>query len=663
MQKLQLLEKLIYDPGNKEILVPKHTDKIVLPEKILNALVSLQKQHDIPHLPHPLVFRLSTPSHNTYVGVKEFHDLNDENIFLSEDVCKRLNIDLEEDHLEPKKIQLSLELALNVSGTDGAVEKAVLEIVPRENYRIHDWKTFLESMLPINYTAVSTNDILTFEVNNKEYIVQVSSVKTTKLIRTVCVIDCDIELQVKLPESVFEDDEKNREKGSEVGEYTDLFGDRIGFIDINCRIKLKLSGNEKFKSDGEFALAFDQFVDRDRFEFGTMFTPKKEWINETDDEVTVFVYSLGKEEADGKIEGINFSIIAEGDDEDDQNDGVGEEIDIEDDSIRCKYCHNIIKKSAMVLHENFCMRNNILCPGGCGEVFLKKVPENHWHCCSTFGFGEWSKSLHIEFMHASVDGITFNCSLCNEYQSLTKYTLCEHVSRECTNALHECIYCHLIIPRGGSSDEAKFYGVSQHEWLCGSKTTECSKCNKIIKLRDLETHMRLHDIARISRSTPRVCSNDLCVKVLSIEDSNPVGLCPDCFGNLYSTVYDPDGKRLLQRIERRYILQLKNGCGYSTCENKLCRSSPMCCVGEGILSNMAEIVKYVKNKVMLVGPYEFMFCVPKSVDERRHIVNMFEGGEWERGWVCKSNEVQGNDMVSMLDWLNNNAVKKSEACK
>jgi hypothetical protein len=48
---------------------------------------------------------------------------------------------------------------------------------------------------------------------------------------------------------------------------------------------------------------------------------------------------------------------------------------------QCKNCHQWVPSRTMMLHENFCLRNNILCPH-CDNVFQKKSPEwqDHWHC-------------------------------------------------------------------------------------------------------------------------------------------------------------------------------------------------------------------------------------------------------------------------------------------
>lgn len=670
-KKLEILEKLTYQPHSGAKILPKHTDKVILPEKILNSLIELQKLHDLGSLPHPLVFRLSTPSQNTYVGVKEFHDKDESSIFLSEDITKRLKIcppihdNIEEyPETDDQAEILSIELALNVSAIDNTTKKATIELAPRENYRVLDWKSFLEATLPANYTAVTTNDVLIFDFDQQQFVLDVISVKTTENIRTVCVIDRDIELKIKTPSGIEGDlspESNNSHRDTLPGEYVDLFGDKEGEIQVGERVKLKIGSAESFVADGEFSLAFDQFVSDSRFETATMDRPEKEWTNDTDDEINIYVYGFGKY-YDHSLSAIKFTILKERKQDKDSRSEESEILDA--DSVRCIYCKNIIKASSQVLHENFCRRNNVLCPEGCGEVFLKTVPSTHWHCCSTYGDSDWSKKLHSEYMHDDISVVGVTCEQCKEYHCTTRYILSQHISRDCPKAIHECRYCHLVVARGEPCGESRFYGVSLHEWLCGSKTTECPKCNKIIKLRDLETHLKLHDMDRLNNSIPQVCSNELCVNVVGTVDENALGLCKDCFGSLYSTVYDPDGKKLMQRIERRYILQIKNGCGSRDCENELCGTSAKCKVPSETRESMAGVVKFVKGEVMKEvlnrKKLHFQFCVSKSMEHRRRFVSMFEGGEWARGWICKSNEVCGNDVKAMGQWLERNAVTNIE---
>jgi hypothetical protein len=42
---------------------------------------------------------------------------------------------------------------------------------------------------------------------------------------------------------------------------------------------------------------------------------------------------------------------------------------------------------------------------------------------------------------------------------------------------------------------------------------------------------------------------------------NDLGLYSSCFGPLYVSMHDPEGKALRQHVERRYLGQIIKGCG------------------------------------------------------------------------------------------------------
>ena len=552
---LQILEKLKYDPNDERIQLEKHSDKIVLPEKILNELVNLQKLQDIEKLPHPLVFRISTPSNNAYVGVKEFHDLDNDSVFLTEDVRGRLGIQ------DAGATILSVELALNVSGDD-VVEKAMIILEPMEKYQVNDWKTFLESTLSKSYTAVTTGDILTFNIEKFECELKVRSVKTSNHVRSVCVIDRDIDLEIYGDNAV--DVPINGIQECE---------EASGEIRKGMTVKINIPENHVLKSDGDYAISNDQFVSGDRFEFAT--------VNEG--------IKVGQAKYVYAFTDLKFEIC----DRYEKPEGVIP------GTVKCENCGKAISPSSKVMHETFCLRNNIKC-AQCGKTFRKAIPDKHWHCCSTFGDDAESKELHDRYMH---ERQTCECG----YNGVT-YSVCVH-RNECLLSLHECRYCHLILPRGEECLESRYYSVSGHEWTCGSKTTECFKCGKIVRLRELDTHLKNHEFveAEVSERTIQ-CSNVLCVNKFT--GDNSIGLCTECFSPLYSDIRDDDGRRLKARIERRYILQLKNGCGDLQCDNQLCVSSSECiCRG-----SMGEIIKFVKKWVS-EGPY--MFCVSRKMRELR----------------------------------------------
>ena len=281
--------------------------------------------------------------------------------------------------------------------------------------------------------------------------------------------------------------------------------------------------------------------------------------------------------------------------------------------IQCKNCNQWIPEQRLVLHENFCLRNNIVCKK-CAKVFQKRSAtwEQHWHChlphdlsstslasinhksisSSSFpsvpffnGNTSTSYSKHIHLFHT-----TYSCSACARTETKpfpSLIALAHHRTTTCPAKPILCQFCHLLVPQGGDPDadtpvpEVIISGLTPHELEDGARTTECHLCDRIVRLRDMSSHMLHHELEKKRRVTPMVCRNVLCGKIIgegaasssnSNSLSNNIGLCSTCFGPLYVAQYDPDGKSLKRRVERRYLSQLLTGCGRSWCMNSYCKT-------------------------------------------------------------------------------------------
>lgn len=582
----QILKKVIYNHDDARRMVSKHGDKLLLPERILHELVDMQKNKGIEKLPHPLVFRLSTPSDSTFIGVKEFHGEDDTSVFLTQDVKERLRIN---ENVE--SVKLSIELALNVSGLE-KVKEASIELKPIKSYSdIRDWKAFLESTLSKRYTAITMGDELYFDFNSKEYILKVVKVMTSNAMRTVCVVDRDIDLVIL---------GDNRQEI-----IRDLFQDRHGHLEEDKVVKIQIKEGDIIESEGSFAVG-DEFVSRNRFEWATMGDCA---VYKSDAKKYLFAF-----------ESLDFKLISK--EEAKSNDETKE-------SVQCQYCKQMVSKISQVMHENFCQRNNIKCDE-CNAFFFKRIPETHWDCCGRSGNDQLSKFLHEEYLHKNV---TCSCGIA----FVNNYERCLHISLECPSGVHECRFCHLVLPRGELTTESRYHNVTSHEWECGSKTVKCYKCGKIVKIRDIQLHEEFHRLDTISNE-PIGCTNVLCPNLR--DNGNPLGLCIECFSPLYSNVHDPDGKKLASRMERRYILMMKNGCGDDECDNELCNTG----------DSMGDIVKRVK--AMDSGLLQF--CVDKKRREKMRMVTVFEGSEWSKGWVIRGLKECGWTINGVIPWLDSN---------
>jgi hypothetical protein len=360
------------------------------------------------------------------------------------------------------------------------------------------------------------------------------------------------------------------------------------------------------------------------------------------------------------------------------------------DDVQCKNCKQWVPKSSLFLHENFCLRNNILCPQECGQVFQKRSQtfQNHWHCPhDTFtGNTPLSREKHDALYHSAQ-----HCSSCDlEFPSIP--TLAHHKTTTCPGKLILCRFCHLQVPQEGdptepASAELLLSGLTPHELADGGRTTECHLCNKIVRFRDMDTHLRHHDLERLSRLAPRICRNVNCGRTQDgaskMGDTragtrkgqgpgNEIGLCSVCFGPLYVSLHDPEGKALRRRIERRYLSQLLTGCGKGWCRNEYCRSGR---------KNLGQEDKSVPTKeaIPLVKPFlegmdgrgystPLHFCVDERSQKNRTLAEMMtaeKGIEGKGGygleWCAAALEAEGGDLDRGRSWLKGFAPQRSEA--
>lgn len=600
--------------------LPEHSDKVILPETILNDIII---KFGDEKLPHPLIFKISTINSSCFIGVKEFGSA----LVLPVNIQKKLG-------LQPSTVSTNVHIEL----TDVINEDdPYIKIQPITKVKNDDqWKSILEAKLPQFYTVITSGDRIHLPVGNKEYIFNVLKVKG----RNVCVVDKDIELLIDdNGQIVVGDGDESRLAQSEwpkVFECNEVSDESIHLgvkMDKGIRIKFNVKLGECISSDGEFIIGeqFDQFewcsINENKLGNST----EKVWINEFHDR-QVSIYSLMP---------LNIKVGYK----------IGEP-KIPQGQYKCNSCGNFISKGAQIMHESFCQRNNVKCPKGCNKTYLKSIPESHWHCCDKWDESPTKLNIHEYYLH---DNGIHECDKCGKtINKSTNYEHAVHMGLECPMAEHVCMYCHLLLPRGEQSYEARYHNMSEHEWTCGSKTIDCDKCKNSIRLRDLKVHMTIHDKVKNDQMEPLICSNILCVRMRGV--NNGLGLCDVCFGPFHSTAFDPEGKILMGKIERRFILGIKNGCKISGCLNELCRTSNNFKLEH--LKNMIEIVKYVKEIIIPSGMMEF--CVDDSMAIKGRVVNLIDE-RWSYGWKCKAIDVNGVDLNKIDNWLQMNAPEQ-QAC-
>ncbi|AOA61188.1 hypothetical protein PP7435_CHR1-0354 [Komagataella phaffii CBS 7435] len=674
-------EYSIYEHLEPELLkdadgnVVKYSDRVALPPSILESLVNQQQRLSIASLPHPLIFRLqaekSNSAVNSFVGVKEFTS-QEGTILLPEFIYDKL---VSPDNNDST---INITLASDIpKGTSIALKP--LELYPE----IKDWKYFLEAKLIKSYTTLSTNDTVCISEKDKVYKLLVEQAEPTS---AICLIDTDIDLSI-----VPLDDEMAREMSNQQDTETVLqYGTNAVTIadtehshayklqlDNSNDLCLSLSINSQDVNLVDLLISNNQFISKDSLQWSTIPFNENSNINKNDGTISIcipktdhwiegkeFVYILPIVWSEGESfkSQLSISRIAEA-----HVTTSSLQETLKADEAKCSNCGKHVPKQSISLHENFCHRNNIKC--SCGQLFLKKIPDTHWHCQNDAYFGATIEGRDI---HQKLHHTEYECSLCST--TLPNYIqLALHKSTECPERLHICRYCQLTVPQEVPSAEAMLSSMTQHEYQCGSKTTECHQCSKIVRQRDLQTHMQLHELDRKQQVAPIVCANVNCCRILN--EPTDLQLCSVCFGPLYSTDYDPNYVKLKNRLERKYILQLTRGCGTSWCKNVECISSG---INPSLkTTTLKEKISHISNDLLTSVPLinqnvvtaKYYLCVDNLVTKRKFMADMiYEQGQYEYGWICEavsklSFDENGSEMgqvSSMEQWLHKHAVKVGE---
>ncbi|KAI0836455.1 ubiquitin fusion degradation protein UFD1-domain-containing protein [Hypoxylon sp. FL0890] len=116
------------------------------------------------------------------------------------------------------------------------------------------------------------------------------------------------------------------------------------------------------------------------------------------------------------------------------------------DEEQCQNCLQWVPKRTMILHENFCLRNNIVCPQ-CRNVFQKTSVEwkQHWHCPhdEAYGSSEMTKAKHDNIYHTER-----RCPSC-PFTTNSILDLARHRTTLCPGKTILCQFCHLEVPQEG----------------------------------------------------------------------------------------------------------------------------------------------------------------------------------------------------------------------
>ena len=719
-------------------------------ERQARALQSQGRQQQ--QLPHPLTFRLVNPQngHVIHAGIREFsaaegqvvlssflrHSLGLEDALVADHGTGHASFDDGDEtmtnghHVDPTLPRITVHAKQLSKGT-------YVRLRPLEaGYDPEDWKSLLEQHLRTNFTTLTNGEILTIPggrgAGGKRPDFRFLIDKLAPEGDGICVVDTDVEVDIEAL-----NEEQAREtlrrklaksnrtplgaEGSSSGGTLILWEGQQGQILENEYADYQITTWDRAKGvdielggvndDEEVDLFVSPFAARQRAKpregehvFGDFSSthPKRIRLEPTNVAlqeaealwISVHGYPLQeKDVSEAAPKPARKYYIRATPVELDETNGTSNDDDEPPgpDDIRCQNCHQWVPARTMLLHENFCLRNNVLCPQ-CSNVFQKSSPEwkNHWHCPhdKTYGNTPSSHTKHDQVEHTPED-----CPGCS-YQAPSLSVLAHHRTAVCPAKLILCRFCHLIVPQEGEGDETSaeilLSDLTPHERADGARTTECHLCGRPVRLRDMDTHLRHHSYDRRSRPTPRICRNVNCGRTLggagkrgvigTTNNSNELGLCGICYGPLYVAMYDPDGKALRRRVERRYLTQLRSGCGHDWCRNSYCR------VGRAHLGKSKGEALSIKEAEPLVRPVlqklsdkrgALHFCVDEASQQRRILAEMLAGeagtaaeshaskktpGEGYRlEWCVAGLEAEGGDLTLAGEWLASWAPSRAEA--
>ncbi|XEV04510.1 hypothetical protein FSHL1_009797 [Fusarium sambucinum] len=706
-------------------------DKILLPQSALEQLLAAARSlpstttrsdpwsytstdaDSAQQLPNPLIFRLVNPKNKNavFAGIREF-SATEGTIGLSPWLTEALGIqedeytsskeviDLEQDQIELDGIQIKVEARQLPKGT-------YVRFRPLEaGYNPDDWKAILERQLRENFTTLSKGSMIAVKgAHGQEFKLLVDKVAPEG--DGICVVDTDLEVDIEAL-----DEEQARETlrriisdqkgstGSSTGGEIDVWKAVDGQVLEGGYVQYTLPSWNKSQplaielNTDEDDYALDLFVSpkssrqralprEDVHVFGD-FSPavngaKRIVISPTNVElegaesIAISVHAYKHPDAmDGSEKTLQYTLRAKVYLPDEEPNGVSNGTNGQEhspDEEQCGNCLQFIPKRTMMLHENFCRRNNIVCPG-CKSVFKKGSPEweAHWHCekDDAFGNSTTSKEKHDYVFHTERQCL--NC----EFTTNSLPDLARHSTSVCPGKIILCRFCHLEVPQEGDpfnpSPEVLMSGLTAHELADGTRTTECHLCDKIVRLKDMETHLKHHELDKVSRLTPPICRNANCgrtmfgvgsrgqVRQSPTEDqaSNNIGLCSICFGPLYVSMHDPEGKALKRRIERRYLGQLMTGCGKTHCANEWCKTGRVNAGLEPKPSSAREVLPLVKpllGDVMDMSKVLY-FCTDEGSQRGRKLAEMMASeGVWDVEWCIAAAETEKGSLDRMRDWL------------
>lgn len=406
------------NPASRDSSAGRQGDRIVLPQSALEGIMAAPKSGSDPNtgeglsLPFPLIFKLQNRANGrvAYSGVREF--IGEEN-----------------------QIRLTpyLESALGVSDRDEAEITVTAKQVPRgtyirlrpleAGYNPDDWRPILERELSKYFTTLTTGTNINIKgVGGDEYRFLLDKVEPEG--EAICVVDTDVEVDIEALDEeqaretlrIIASKTSSRQTGNSGGGEIDIWKDVEGHVTPGSYVDFELPSWDRTRPitvdlefDDEDGLDLFAIPRSTRYralpresehrwgDFSTRsdghksFTiqPADQSLNDAE-KLLISVYSHRKAAPSGgkgkapEPKAQRFVLRARTGEDNGTQETTMDEVDAPDDpdnQKRCPNCGQWVPKPSFILHESFCMRNNVVCKE-CKRVFMKTSDEfrQHWHC-------------------------------------------------------------------------------------------------------------------------------------------------------------------------------------------------------------------------------------------------------------------------------------------
>ncbi|KAF9162765.1 hypothetical protein DFQ26_003254 [Actinomortierella ambigua] len=534
-------------------------------------------------LPSPLTFEIKNPSNRilAYGGVKEF-SADDGKTHLPNALMDSL------------QVQEGDQVMIRFAGLPKGVA-AKFRPLSAEYLQIVDFRSAFEAYLRSHYTTLSTGMLLTIRQGAGEYPFVVEELKPTD---AVCITDTDLEVDIEpLEGSVGKTAQQHiKDEALRIGQPTKGTVNPHEYQRYKIDLPVRTNGImvEVDVEEGDLDVLISAkmpvtLTDHTWADFSSSDVRKLKIAKADQDYTTSLEASsllhfaiYGRPSAIDDKHPVNYTIqvrFLNNDEEtstlasaSDSASATDMEVDIPNKGVEgyapCQNCGAWIPERTMMLHSNFCERNNTRCDK-CGKVMKNDKVAEHFHCdhCSMAGHIR-EKHKHMEIYHG-----WYQCA-CGSYEIASLPELAHHRRTTCSERYITCRYCHTIVQQGppASNTRDRIRGLGAHESYCGDRTIECARCKAKVSLKDVQVHAQNHEYQRQNQALPQFCANQNCVRSKATA-SNALGACQICFGPFWIPTDDPKHQKLIQRLARKYHAQLMSGCGNAWCKNQYCATA------------------------------------------------------------------------------------------